>query len=50
MDKVENLAMYYCKINQEDLAKIKAGKTVNKYYSLESVSFGVRDYYYDWEF
>ena len=50
MSKVESLAMYYCKINEEDLAKIKAGKTVNKYYPLDSVSFGVKDYYYDWEF
>lgn len=34
-----------------DMKKAAAGKEVVKYYALSSkVSFGVRDYYYDWEF
>lgn len=51
IEKVENLAMYYSGLSKEEVQKIKNGKTVNRYSDLSGkVSFGYREYYYDWEF
>lgn len=49
-DQVKRVARYYFRLNDEELAKVLAGKEVIKYMKLQPVSFGVRDYYYDWEF
>lgn len=48
--KPELLAHYYSGLSDEEIEKIKSGKVVNKYSDLSGkISFGVRDYYYDWE-
>lgn len=50
-EKAERLAQAYAGLNDNKLAKIKAGKTVYMYSSLPGkISFGKRDYYHDWEF
>ena len=37
--------------SKKEIDKLEAGKNVNKYYDLSGgVSFGVRNYYYDWEY
>lgn len=39
------------RLTEKEMEKIKAGKEVVKYSELSGkISFGVRDYYYDWEF
>ena len=51
LDKVEALARYYARLNDKEYEKVKNGTTVNKYYDLNGkVSFGIKSYYYDWEF
>lgn len=51
MKKVESLAQYYIGLCDEDLEKVNNGETLVKYFKLDGkVSFGVRSYYYDWEF
>lgn len=34
----------------KEYAKLENGKEVVKYMPINNISFGVRDYYYDWEF
>ena len=51
MDSVVCLAQHYSHLSDEEIDKIKQGKTVCKYRNLNGkISFGIRDYYYDWEF
>ena len=51
MENVIHLAQCYAHLSDEDVAKINAGKTIRRYHDLSGkVSFGIRDYYYDWEF
>ena len=47
---VTRVARYFLGLNDEDFNKVMSGKEVIKYNKLQPVSFGVRDYYYDWEF
>ena len=50
-DCVRRVAQYYFRVSDEDLEKILAGKEVVKYTRIPNgISFGVRDYYYDWSF
>lgn len=50
-ESIINLARFYLRLNDEDFAKLLHGEKVVKYYRIEQgISFGVRDYYYDWEF
>ena len=46
----ENLARFYFGLGDEDFAKVQSGKEVVKYNKLQPVSFGVKDYFFDWEF
>lgn len=49
--KVYNCARFYFKLSDAEFEKVKAGKEIVKYKKLDAaVSFGVRDYYYDWEY
>lgn len=47
---VKRVARFYFRVSDSELEKILAGKEVIKYMKMQPVSFGVRDYYYDWEF
>ena len=49
-EAVYNLARLYFRLGDEDLNKVLSGKEIVKYIKLQPVSFGVKDYYYDWEF
>lgn len=49
-EAVKNLARFYMRLSPEELEKVLSGKEVVKYYKLQKVSFGVKEYYYDWEF
>jgi gamma-glutamylcyclotransferase (GGCT)/AIG2-like uncharacterized protein YtfP len=35
---------------EKEISKLKAGKEVYRYSDFGNISFGVRDYYYDWSF
>lgn len=49
--KVVTLAKFYAHLTEKQIERIIAGKTVKKYFDLQGkISFGVKDYYYDWEF
>ena len=38
-------------LDEDDVKKLESGKSVTKYYRLDgSIRFGVRSYYFDWEF
>lgn len=51
MEEVIHLAQCRACLSDEEVVKINAGKTIHRYYDLSGkVSFGIRDYYYDWEF
>ena len=48
---VERLMRYYARVDDEKFAKILNRETVYRYEDLSGkISFGVKDYYYDWEF
>lgn len=48
---VKRVARFYFRVSDKELEKILSGKEVVKYYPIENgISFGVRDYHYDWEF
>ena len=50
-EKVKNVAQWIIGLNDEELEKVLSGKELVKYFKLGgNVSFGVRSYYYDWEF
>ena len=50
-DKAAQMAQRSLGLTDNEVAKIKNGGAVRKYYDLSGkVSFGVRSYYYDWEF
>ena len=49
--KVHNIARWLFNLDDKGFAEVMEGKEVVKYYDLSGkVSFGVKDYYYDWEF
>ena len=49
--KAEQFAIWGTGLTADEITLIKNGKTVNKYHKLQQkISFGVRHYYYDWEF
>lgn len=51
LDKQQSLARYLFGLGDEEYQKVMDGKDVVKNYNLSGkVSFGVRDYYYDWSF
>lgn len=46
-----NLARYYFgRLSEEEFNQVMEGKEIVKYYEIQPVSFGVRDYYFDWEY
>ena len=48
---VQRVARFYFRVTDEELEKVLSGKEVVKYNRIqEGISFGVKDYYYDWEF
>ena len=48
---IPSLARYYLGLTDEEFAKLQEKGTLVKYHRIsEGISFGVRDYYYDWEF
>lgn len=48
---IQGLARYYLGLNDDDFELVTSGKIIKKYYELNgNISFGVRNYYYDWEF
>lgn len=50
-EAVKSMANFYCRLSEEEINKVEAGETVVKYYKIEQgISFGIKDYYYDWEF
>ena len=50
-DKAIHRAQCSLGLTDKEVAKIQSGQTVRKYHDLlGKVSFGVRDYHYDWEF
>lgn len=49
-EAIYKLARFYARLTDEELNQIQSGKEIVKYQKLQPVSFGVRDYYYDWEF
>lgn len=46
----QSLARLYLRLNDEEFNKVLSGKEIIKYQKLQPISFGIRDYYYDWEF
>lgn len=44
----QNMILSYLTPKQQE--KVKSGKEVVKYSDFGNISFGVKDYYYDWEF
>lgn len=50
-EKVNHIARWMFGLDDEGFNKVMEGKEVIRYYDLRfKVSFGVRDYHYDWEF
>lgn len=49
-EHIKGLARYYLGLDDEAFAKVMNGEEVVKYHPLQPISFGVREYYYDWEF
>lgn len=50
-DMVYRIARSYFRLNDEEFAKVMDGQEIVKYQRItQGISFGVRDYYYDWEF
>ena len=50
-DQVKRVARLYFQVSDEELEQILSGKEIVKYFRIkQGISFGVRDYYYDWEF
>lgn len=48
---VKRVARYFFRVTDEELEKVLSGKEVIKYTRITNgISFGVKDYYYDWEF
>lgn len=51
LNQQKSFARYLFALGDEDFQKVMDGKEVVKYHPLSGkVSFGVRDYYFDWEF
>ena len=51
IEAVINLARHYFGLNDDEFAQMMLGKEIVKYERIQqNISFGVRDYYYDWEF
>lgn len=49
----DTLFRYYFdmgRLTEREMQRVLDGKTVTKYSEFGNISFGVRDYYYDWEF
>lgn len=50
-DAVTKLARFYLRLSDSEFETIMQGKEIVKYIRIDQgISFGVRDYYYDWEF
>lgn len=50
-DAVIKLARFYIRLSDTDFDAIMQGKEIVKYNRItQGISFGVKDYYYDWEF
>ena len=48
---IERIARFYFRLNDEEFAQVMAGKEIVKYQRItQGISFGIKDYYYDWEF
>lgn len=48
---VQRVARFYFRVTDEELEKVLSGKEIVKYNRIqEGISFGVKDYYYDWSF
>ena len=48
---VKRVSRYFFNVNDEELEKVLKGEEIVKYNRIkQGLTFGVRDYYYDWEF